>query len=126
MSTRRSSFARANFLSAITSNGASNLKKAFDRVRKDGPQYGLYLNEIKTILFWGNLDLDCLNIFPATLKRESVGVKLLGSGVGTPSFVDGIANKRVTKIRNLLYAARSLADRPSYGIIVNALLLRNT
>jgi hypothetical protein len=64
--------------------------KALAIVMEDGPSFGLCLNESKTVLFNGAMDLDALSIFPPRIVRcQDAGVKFLGAGCsGSDSVVE--------------------------------------
>jgi hypothetical protein len=107
--------------------------KALAIVMEDGPSFGLCLNESKTVLFNGAMDLDALSIFPPRIVRcQDAGVKFLGAGAGDASFMNLQAQKRVIKIKEVLDCAKGLEDpqlellllRSCIGVPKFAFLLR--
>ena len=88
-----------------------DVHKAFLLVRREGPNYGLFLNEKKSILFNGLMDLEALDCFPPDIIRcQDSGVKFLGAGAGDAVFMNHIAQKRVDKIKSILSIAKGLED----------------
>ena len=91
------------------------------------------MNESKTVLFWGTMDLEALKPFPEAVQRSSDrGVKFLGAGAGDQSFMNEIAQRRVDKICKVLDIAKNLEDphmellllRSCIGVPKFAFLLR--
>ena len=80
-------------------------------VQEECASIGLQLNESKSVLFWGSMDLVKLDCFPAAILRSAdSGVKFLGAGAGSNEFVNTIAQKKVDKIGKILEATKGLED----------------
>ncbi len=60
----------------------------YDYVKLVSPEYGLFLNDRKTKLWWPTMNLETLSIFPPDLERVSDGgVRVLGSPCGDERFI---------------------------------------
>jgi hypothetical protein len=88
-----------------------DVRQALRIVQEECALIGLHLNESKSILFWGSMDLAKLDCFPEAITRTAnSGVKFLGVGAGSVDFVNKFAHKKVESIGKLLEAAKNLED----------------
>ena len=102
----------------LYSKGSSLNLRLYEYVKLHGPDYGLHLNDSETVLWWPNMSLDSLSIFPQSLQRASDGVVFLGSPIGSSDFGTSSINKRISKMEDKLAVATKLDNEGSYWVCI--------
>ena len=89
------------------------VREALKLLQSESASIGLHLNLPKCELWWPSRSTN-LDVFPPDIRRiDGDGIELLGSGIGTPSFVSSIAESRVTQAATLHDVIPSLDDPQS-------------
>ena len=76
----------------LNSGDISIVFSVYQFVKLHGPEYGLHLNDSKTVLWWPTMSLDSLSIFTDSLQRASDGTVFLGSPLGSADFIKSVIN----------------------------------
>src|ERR1043165_7352506 len=92
---------------------ATEVAKALDIIRLEGPSLGLQLNIKKTAVFWPSCNGVKLRdgLFPSGIGRPEKGVKLLGGAVSRDShFIRELAMQRASRAVELMKLLSCLRD----------------
>ena len=90
-----------------------DLKKALSIIYNEGPSKGLFLNPSKCSIWVGGLLQD--NDDPTGLgipKADPRGIQLLGSPIGSDSFMLEVVNKRISEVEETLISKLSTISNP--------------
>jgi hypothetical protein len=89
----------------------ANVKAAFDRVMELSSRMGLSLNLSKCELWWPNLALEKVSMFPLEIIRSTnTGTELLGGPIGDSSFIQNYVEKKVNKTAQSISSLKDLDD----------------
>ena len=88
---------------SLASTQKDPLVKVLQYIKLHGPEYGLYLNTSKTLI-WSSSNTADLSVFKdiATPVKKGAGFKTLGVAFGSIDQCDEIMKKRVDKLRRIL------------------------
>ncbi|KAJ0542228.1 putative reverse transcriptase domain, exostosin [Helianthus annuus] len=102
---------------------ATQVAKALDIIRVEGPSLGLLLNIKKTEVFWPTCDgvKTQEGLFPREIGRPVHGVKLLGGAVSRDEeFISGLALKRAKCAVELMGCLKRLRDPQSELLLLRS------
>ncbi|XP_076901857.1 uncharacterized protein LOC143556417 [Bidens hawaiensis] len=102
---------------------ATQVAKALDIIRVEGPSLGLLLNIKKTEVFWPTCDgaKTQEGLFPREIGRPVHGVKLLGGAVSrNEEFISGLALKRAKRAVELMECLKGLRDPQSELLLLRS------
>ncbi|MFS7940784.1 putative reverse transcriptase domain, DNA/RNA polymerase superfamily [Helianthus anomalus] len=102
---------------------ATQVAKALDIIRVEGPSLGLLLNIKKTEVFWPTCDgvKTQEGLFPREIGRPVHGVKLLGGAVSRDGqFISGLALKRAKCAVELMGRLKCLKDPQSELLLLRS------
>ncbi len=87
---------------------SDELLKAIDIAKREGPEYGIFLNPVKTKVFWPNIDatkFPFASVFPAG-NFKSAGIELLGAPIGSPEFCRNLSETKYRDARKRYRSSR--------------------
>ena len=102
---------------------ATEVAKALDIIRLEGPSLGLQLNIKKTEVFWPSCNGVKLQegLFPSGIGRPEKGVKLLGGAVSRdPYFIRELARRRASRSVELMKLLPCLRDPQSELLLLRS------
>jgi len=102
---------------------SEEVAKALDIIRVVGPKLGLELNIRKTEIFWPSCDGNKHRggLFPAEIRRPTLGVKLLGGAVSRDKgFIEGLTMKRASRAAELMHLLPQLRDPQSELLLLRS------
>ena len=81
----------------------NDVLKAYEIIKAMGPGLGFYPTDRKSILWWPQMDLDALSIFPQEMTRVTDGgTDVMKSPIGSPEFCEDFVMKKVLKIKSTI------------------------
>ncbi|KAI3822031.1 hypothetical protein L1987_09612 [Smallanthus sonchifolius] len=102
---------------------ATQVAKALDIIRVEGPSLGLLVNIKKTEVFWPTCDgvKTRESLFPREIGRPVHGVKLLGGAVSRDGeFISGLALKRAKRAVDLMGCLKRLRNPQSELLLLRS------
>ena len=94
-----------------------DILEAFNILDEHGKQFGLFLNPKKCVLYAENVQKEYWDTFPAEIHRAYDGIRLLGSPIGTASYIQNFAAEKVDEILKLMNKIKDL-ENPQLELIL--------
>ena len=91
-----------------------DVQKAYEIIKAMGPTVGFYPTDRKSILWWPQMDLESLSIFPPEMTRVTEGgTDVMKSPIGSPQYCEDFMMKKVGRIKDTIdMIVKHLGDEP--------------
>ncbi len=98
------------------------LHEIYNFFEVEGPKLGLFVNVVKSKIYWPSGSMQGQELFPAELSREQEGLLVLGSPIGSDDFISRAFSSKLIKIDETIQKLPKLDDaQVAFTLVQNCL-----